>query len=587
MRLRLPNKVIYILDILKRHGFEAYAVGGCVRDSILARKPDDWDITTSATPQEVKSCFRRTIDTGIEHGTVTVMLEDDGFEVTTYRLDGEYTDGRHPDKVTFTPNLVDDLMRRDFTINAMAYNPDAGLVDLYGGMRDLQRKVIRCVGNPDERFEEDALRVMRAVRFAAQLGFTIEPATREAMRRHAPQLKKISAERIRIELMKLLASPHPEKVWDLYELGITAVIMPEFDRCMETAQNTKHHMYTVGEHTIRALCEIPSDPMLRLTMLLHDIAKPECRKTDVDGVDHFKGHAEASAVMADNILRRLKFDNDTRKEVVNLIRWHDLRPKPEDAAVRKAAYAVGPAHFPSYLDIQMADNLAKSEYKRDEKLKQIKDVAAVYARILRHGDCLSLKDLAIGGADLLAMGYNGPVVGKTLHAALMEVLEHPEKNRIDDLLAFAREYAESESGAESGFESGSKSGSESESGLRGETDSADDPGNKKDAAGADASRAASLDKGGDMPSGESSGDKKSTTRAASSDKGGDMSSGESSGDKKSTTRAASSGKGKDTSGATSRRSGNAEASGKSSGRKKAGSRAGSGSAAGKPRKGGK
>ena len=356
---------------------------------------------------------------------------------------------------------------------------------------------------------------------------------------------------------------------------------------METEQNTINHMYTVGEHTLHAMCEVPSDPMLRLTMLLHDIAKPECRKTDVDGVDHFKGHAEASAVMADNILRRLKFDNDTRKEVVNLIRWHDLRPKPEDAAVRKAAYAVGPAHFPSYLDIQMADNLAKSEYKRDEKLKQIKDVAAVYARILRHGDCLSLKDLAIGGADLLAMGYNGPVVGKTLHAALMEVLEHPEKNRIDDLLAFAREYAESESGAESGFESGSKSGSESESGLRGETDSADDPGNKKDVAGADASRAASLDKGGDMSSGESSGDKKSTARAASSDKGGDMSSGESSGDKKSTTRAASSGKGKDTSGATSRRSGNAEASGKSSGRKKAGSRTGSGSAAGKPRKGGK
>jgi putative nucleotidyltransferase with HDIG domain len=315
--------------------------------------------------------------------------------------------------------------------------------------------------------------------------------------------------------------------------------MPEFDRCMETAQNTKHHMYTVGEHTIRALCEIPSDPMLRLTMLLHDIAKPECRKTDVDGVDHFKGHAEASAVMADNILRRLKFDNDTRKEVVNLIRWHDLRPKPEDAAVRKAAYAVGPARFPAYLDIRMADNLAKSDYRRDEKLKQIKDVAAVYARILRHGDCLSLKDLAIGGADLLAMGDNGPVVGKTLHAALMEVLEHPEKNRIDDLLAFAREYAESESGAESGFESGSKSGSESESGLRGETDSADDPGNKKDVAGADAARAASSDKG------------------------------------------------EDTSRATSRRSGNAEASGKSSGRKKAGPRAGSGSAAGKPRKGGK
>ena len=567
MRLRLPNKVIYILDILKRHGFEAYAVGGCVRDSILARKPDDWDITTSATPQEVKSCFRRTIDTGIEHGTVTVMLEEDGFEVTTYRLDGEYTDGRHPDKVTFTPNLADDLMRRDFTINAMAYNPDVGLVDLYGGMRDLQRKVIRCVGDPDERFEEDALRVMRAVRFAAQLGFTIEPATREAIRRHAPQLKKISAERIRIELMKLLASPHPEKVWELYELGITAVILPEFDRCMETAQNTKHHMYTVGEHTIRAMCEISSDPMLRLTMLLHDIAKPECRKTDADGVDHFKGHAEASAVMADNILRRLKFDNDTRKEVVNLIRWHDLRPKPEDAAVRKAAYAVGPARFPAYLDIRMADNLAKSEYRRDEKLKQIKDVAAVYARILRHGDCLSLKDLAIGGADLLAMGFNGPVVGKILHAALMEVLEHPEKNRIDELLAFARQYAESESGSGPCGETDSaddpgkeKSGADD---PENEKSGADDPGNEKDVPDADASRAASPGKGEDIQPEESSGDKKNASRAASPDKG------------------------KDTSAVHSRRSGNAASSGKSSGGKRTGSRTGSGSAAGKPRKGGK
>ncbi len=438
MRLKLPQKVIYILEILKRHGFEAYAVGGCVRDSILARTPDDWDITTSARPREVKRCFRRTIDTGIEHGTVTVLLDGEGFEVTTYRLDGTYSDGRHPDHVTFTPNLSDDLLRRDFTINAMAYNGEEGLVDLYGGMTDLQKKRIRCVGEPDERFGEDALRVMRAVRFAAQLGFSIEEATREAARRHAPSLERISAERIRSELMKILVSPHPERVRELYELGITAVILPELDEAMEMDQHSLFHIYTVGEHTIHSICEIDADPVRRLTMLLHDLGKCQVKTTDAEGVDHFFGHEKAGARMAEAILRRLKFDNDTRRRVVNLVRWHDLRIKPAEAQVRKAIYTIGPEQFQDFLAVQWADNLAKSGYLREEKLDRIRRVAEIAGRIRERGDCLSLKDLQISGGDVLALGVNGPGVGRILNALLEEVLEDQSRNNRPYLLKRAR-----------------------------------------------------------------------------------------------------------------------------------------------------
>ena len=438
LRLKLPPKVVYILDILRRHGFEAYAVGGCVRDSVLAKEPNDWDITTSARPEEVKACFRRTIDTGIQHGTVTVMLEEDPFEVTTYRIDGDYSDGRHPDSVVFTRNLAEDLKRRDFTINAMAYNETEGLVDLHGGMQDLQKRVIRCVGDPDERFDEDALRVMRAVRFAAKLGFRIDEGTRSAIRRHAEHLKVVSAERIREELVKLLISPHPELFGELYELGITAVILPEFDVCMETEQNTPHQMYTVGVHTIKAMCEIPNDKVLRLAMLFHDIAKPEAKYTDSTGRDRFRGHAAPGAKMTDAIMRRLKFDNDTRKRVVNLVRWHDLRPKPDAAEVRRAMYAVGPENFEDYLAVQWADTRAKSEYRQTEKQQRIHDVYAVFREITARGDCLSLKGLAISGNDLLEIGVRGREVGELLEEALMAVLDDPALNKKEFLMSFCR-----------------------------------------------------------------------------------------------------------------------------------------------------
>ena len=273
--IQLPEKVKFIINTIMEAGYEAYAVGGCIRDSILGRIPDDWDITTSATPCQVKELFGRTIDTGLKHGTVTVMLDKEGFEVTTYRIDGVYEDNRHPKEVTFTASLIEDLKRRDFTINAMAYNDTVGLVDAFGGMEDIERKVIRCVGNPRERFMEDALRIMRAVRFSAQLGYQIEAETKEAIKELSQNLAHISAERIQTELVKLVISPHPEKLKVACETGITKVILPEFDVCMATEQNNPHHCYNVGEHILKSMEKIRPEKVLRLAMLFHDIGKPE------------------------------------------------------------------------------------------------------------------------------------------------------------------------------------------------------------------------------------------------------------------------------------------------------------------------
>ena len=252
-KIDIPDSVKLIIDVLEKNGYEAFAVGGCVRDTILNRKPQDWDITTSALPNQVKELFNRTIDTGIEHGTVTVMMKRVGYEVTTYRIDGEYNDSRHPDSVEFTVNLIEDLKRRDFTINAMAYNPNVGLVDAFGGIDDIKHKVIRCVGLAEERFTEDALRILRAVRFSAQLGFDIEEDTMLAIKKLASTLEKISAERIHVELEKLILSSHPDKLITAYNAGITRIVLPEFDRIMECQQNTPYHMYNVGEHTIKVM----------------------------------------------------------------------------------------------------------------------------------------------------------------------------------------------------------------------------------------------------------------------------------------------------------------------------------------------
>ena len=441
MKIRLPATVKGIIDALEARGFEAYAVGGCVRDSILGRTPDDWDITTSARPEQVKEIFHRTVDTGIVHGTVTVLLGSGAHEVTTYRIDGEYEDARHPRGVTFTASLEEDLKRRDFTINAMAYNEKQGLVDLYGGMEDLQRKVIRCVGNPEERFGEDALRILRAVRFSAQLNFQIEEATRKAIVRLTAALEKISAERICAELLKLLLSPHPDYLRRAWETGITGIVLPEFDALMETPQNNPHHCCNVGEHTLKSLCQVPADRILRLTMLLHDMGKPSCRTTDEKGTDHFKGHGEVGARMAGQILRRLKMDNDTIRKVKLLVKFHDWRVEPAERAVRRAVNRVSPELFPALLQIQTADTLAQSENWRRQKLERIEKVSGLYKKIMEEHQCVGLKDLALSGRDLIELGMEpGPRLGELLNAALEHVLDVPEDNTKESLTEFCRRY---------------------------------------------------------------------------------------------------------------------------------------------------
>ena len=440
MKIELPRKVVLIIKNLQRHGYDAYAVGGCVRDSILNRKPEDWDITTSAKPEQVKRIFRRTVDTGIEPGTVTVLIGKDGFEVTTYRVDGLYEDGRHPKEVTFTSRLEEDLKRRDFTINAMAYNDDERLVDAFGGMRDLNYHLIRCVGDPKERFSEDALRILRAVRFSAQLAFPIEPETAEAIKSLAPNLEKISAERIQAELVKLLVSDHPERIQDACELGITKVVLPEWDDMVGVKQNTPHHKYDVAAHTVHALQNVKNDKVLRLTMLFHDMGKPVMKTTDENGRDHFKGHAIASEQIAKTVMKRLKFDNDTIRKVTKLVAYHDYRMEPTGANVRRAMHEIGVELFPYYLAVRLADTKAQSSYERRGKLENIIQIRELYRNALRNKECVTLKDLAVTGTDLINLGIApGKELGTLLNELLDMVIEDPAWNQKGKLCDYVKE----------------------------------------------------------------------------------------------------------------------------------------------------
>ena len=442
MQIQLPEKVKFIIDKLENAGYEAYAVGGCVRDSLLGRIPDDWDVTTSATPMQVKSVFARTIDTGIQHGTVTVMIEHEGFEVTTYRIDGEYEDSRHPKEVIFTQNLVEDLKRRDFTINAMAYNDRSGIVDVFGGVDDLENKVIRCVGNATERFTEDALRMMRAVRFSAQLGFMIEENTQKAICELAPSLQNISAERIQVELVKLLVSPHPDYIRKAYELGITQIVLPELDKAFDTPQNNPHHMYSVGEHMMHTLLHIRNDKALRIAALMHDIGKPQTKTTDEKGIDHFHGHAELGEKMAGTILKRLKFDNDTITKVKKYVKYHDYNIEPQAKTVRRAVNKIGEEYFEQILEIKYADMMSQSEFKRNEKVEILEKVRDIYKDVLDKKQCVSLKTLNITGNDLIKAGIKqGKMIGVVLNKLLEDVIENPEHNEYEYLIEEAKKIA--------------------------------------------------------------------------------------------------------------------------------------------------
>lgn len=440
MRIQLPAKVHNIINTLEEAGYEAYAVGGCIRDCVLGRMPDDWDITTSAKPEEIKHLFTRTVDTGIKHGTVTVLLGGEGFEVTTYRIDGAYEDGRHPTEVTFTASLKEDLRRRDFTINAMAYNDRSGLADLYGGLADIEKQVIRCVGEAKERFEEDALRMLRAVRFSAKLGYQIEESTGEAIKALAPNLQKISAERIQVELVKLVTSPHPDYLRTAYELGITAQILPEFDLCMKTPQRHKHHCYNVGEHILHSMLGVEPEKVLRLGMLFHDIGKPQTLTVDPDGTTHNKRHPFEGEKITRKVMRRLKFDNDTIDKVTKLVLYHDYDIVATEAGVRRAVNRMGEDIFAMIFIVRRADIAAQSDYMRKEKLEKIAYIEALYREITARKDAVTLKDLAISGNDLIAEGMpSGRQIGETLSALLERVLDDPSLNTRENLLKLYKE----------------------------------------------------------------------------------------------------------------------------------------------------
>lgn len=410
MKITLPRKVTMIINNLQLHGYEAFAVGGCVRDSILARRPEDWDITTSAKPEEIKKLFRRTVDTGIEHGTVTVLLGRDSFEVTTYRIDGMYEDSRHPKEVIFTNRLEEDLRRRDFTINAMAYNDAAGLVDVFGGRQDLQDKIVRCVGNPQERFTEDALRILRAVRFSAQLGFSIEEKTKEAAKILAPTLKNISAERIQTELLKLLVSKNPHYLKIAWELGITKIVLPEFDSMMEN---------DMGEKTLKAFAYTNADKVERLAVLFANMEKTP----------------EKSRDLAKKILRRLRFDNDTINKVSELVFWHTCPWECTKKAVRIVLSQCTPSLFPVLLNVRRAELLAEEKPDK-ESLEFLERSGQFYKEIMEKKECISIKMLAVSGKDFIEMGVEpGKKIGELLSACLKIVLENPEKNTREYLLS--------------------------------------------------------------------------------------------------------------------------------------------------------
>lgn len=438
--IRLPEKAALLISQLESHGHEAFIVGGCVRDGLLGRAPNDWDICTSASPEEMKRCFSnfRVIETGLKHGTLTVLAEGEPFEITTYRIDGEYSDSRHPDQVLFTSDLREDLSRRDFTINAMAWHPQTGLVDPFGGARDLKRGSIRCVGKPEKRFREDALRIMRAVRFAGQLGFRVDAETERALYQCCSLLDKIAAERMRMELDKLLCGLAAEKSLRDYR-EIIAHFIPEIRPMFGLDQKNRHHIYTVWEHTLRAVSQIPDKPLLRLCAFFHDIGKPGSMTVDEDGCGHFYQHEILSEGLAGQAMKRLKYDNDTRETVLAVIRSHSVVFRPDSKQARRLLGKLGEERLRLLIELELADVKSQNPLYREERVANIAAFREKMEEVLAEEQCFSLRHLAINGKDLLYLGIpQGPEIGRILNVLLEQVVEEALPNEPDALREAAR-----------------------------------------------------------------------------------------------------------------------------------------------------
>ena len=430
LKINIPDNVNLILNKLKSSGYEAFIVGGCVRDSLLGIEPNDWDITTSAKPDEIKSVFSdyQLIEIGERHGTIAVVLNYKPYEITTYRVDGDYSDNRRPDNVSFTDKIDEDLSRRDFTVNAMAYNNEKGLVDPFNGELDLQYKALRCVGNPDTRFNEDALRILRALRFASVYNLSIEGNTSNSIVRNRLLLNNISAERIQSEFSKMLCGENINFILRRYK-DVIAVFLPEVVATFECEQNTPHHNKSVWRHTTAAVSNIENDLILRMTMFLHDIGKPLARRTDSNGRDHFKGHNHFSAVLSKNALERLKYPVRFIEDIVTLIEYHDVRLSDNKKQIKHILNNIGLVNFERLLKVQRADILAQSKYKREIKLENLKLANDTYKSIIENKECYSLKSLSINGSDLLHLGINeGKAIGKILEMLLDGVIDGTMEN---------------------------------------------------------------------------------------------------------------------------------------------------------------
>jgi len=431
----MPDYVINLLKTLETAGYEAWCVGGCVRDTLLGRQPGDWDVTTNALPEESMAVFgERAVPTGLQHGTVTVRMEGGTVEVTTYRVDGAYTDHRRPDSVTFTPSLEEDLRRRDFTVNAIAMNRQGELRDPFGGREDLESRCLRCVGEADRRFDEDALRILRGLRFAAALGFAIEAETAEAIHRNRELLRSIAAERIQVEFWKLLAGEYCVPVLREY-VDVVGVFWPEVLPMVGFDQENYHHCYDVWEHTLHAVAEVPPEAELRCAALLHDIGKPRCFTRDNRGIGHFYGHGEISRQLADAMLRRLKCSNELRETVERLVVWHDRDIARTDRGLRRALRILGEQDLRRLIAVKRADNLAQAPEFHDRQI-EIDKAEEIMERLLEEDACFSLKQLAVKGEDMLALGLQGPAVGAALNTLLDLVVNGALSNEREALLAF-------------------------------------------------------------------------------------------------------------------------------------------------------
>lgn len=436
--IEVPAPVYFIIQELEKCDHEAYMVGGCVRDSVLGRTPHDYDICTSATPDEILQAFpyEEIIPTGLQHGTVTILINNEPFEVTTYRIDGDYSDNRRPDNVTFTNNLVEDLQRRDFTINAMAYNPKTGLIDPFNGLEDIKEETIRCVGSAKDRFSEDALRILRAIRFASQLDFVIEPDTDWEIHQQYKRLENISVERINSEFCKIVSSDSFCVQLLLYK-DVFSLFIPELKSMFDFQQNNPYHAYDVFGHTVHVIKQCESNDLtVRLAVFFHDFGKPHSYQDGEDGIRHFKGHGKVSAEITDYIMKRLRFDNETRNNVVELVYYHDATFEVGKKYVKRWLNKIGEKQFRRLLEVRRADIKGqKSDYDKS-RIEKVDNIESILEEILSEKSCFSLKDLAVNGNDVKEVMKlkEGKDIGYWLNEILKRVIDGELENNKDDLV---------------------------------------------------------------------------------------------------------------------------------------------------------